>query len=107
MCYFGDRLHQLRQSRKLTLNEMAKLTGVSRNTLSEWESGKKQPYYMDAIYDLAKKFEVSPQYFFESEDKKFQDIINEFSLRLNKIERRQAMTAKHLSMLADTLKEFD
>jgi transcriptional regulator with XRE-family HTH domain len=40
---FGNYLHALRQARKLTTTELAQRAGIRRATLSEWQSGKRQP----------------------------------------------------------------
>lgn len=50
---FGDYLHALRQARKLTATELAQKAGIRRATLSEWQSGKRQPrsQELEAVLD--------------------------------------------------------
>lgn len=89
MSYFGSKIRQIRKERKLSLDGMSKMIGVSRNTLREWELGKKPPYYnMDSVYELAKTLKVSPTYFFDTGSEGQQlPVMREYTERMNSIEQ--------------------
>jgi transcriptional regulator with XRE-family HTH domain len=56
---FGEKLHALRQSRKLSLKEMAILLGyVAHGYISELESGKKIPT-VSLVLKIARLFNVT------------------------------------------------
>lgn len=40
---FGEKIRELRKERGITVYEMATRLGVSRNTLTNWERGEKEP----------------------------------------------------------------
>ena len=54
----GARLKQLRQDRGLSQAELAKLSGVPKGTLLQWEYGKRTPK-LDAAVKLADALEVT------------------------------------------------
>lgn len=39
----AERLREWRESRKLSFNQMATLTGVHRHSISRWEAGEGEP----------------------------------------------------------------
>ncbi len=55
------RLQELRMNRKLTQLELANILNVSRNTVSRYEIGNREPDY-DTLNQLAELFEVSIDY---------------------------------------------
>jgi len=57
---FGLKLRQLRLSRELSFQQLAKLTGISVSYLNEIEKGKKSPK-PDKLADLASALEVAPE----------------------------------------------
>lgn len=61
LAVFAERLKDLRQEKILTIRELEKETGVSRNSISTWENGKSEPKML-AIIALAKFFDVSTDY---------------------------------------------
>lgn len=60
----GDKLRHLRQSRKMTQEEVAKATeySISRSTLSNYEVGRRTPHLTE-LQRLASVFNVGLEYF--------------------------------------------
>lgn len=52
------RLEELRKKRGMTQHELATLTGVQQNTISQWESGKRNPS-IPRLIRLAKIFDCT------------------------------------------------
>lgn len=52
---FGDNLKKLRKNKKLSQEDLAELTGVSRQSISKWETGDAYPE-MNNIIELCKIF---------------------------------------------------
>lgn len=61
MSTFGQRLKALREERSLTQEELAKLIGVNRATLANWEISRAQPDY-DSLCRIASYFKVTADY---------------------------------------------
>ena len=40
---FAERLRKLREKKKLSVEELAEASGISRTTLYNWEQGRSQP----------------------------------------------------------------
>lgn len=57
----ADRISELRKSRELSQEELAELTGVSRQAVSKWESEQSMPE-MDKIVTLSEIFGVTTDY---------------------------------------------
>ena len=55
---FGERIRKLRQERGLTTHEMAEKLGISRNTLTNWERGIKEPHAVEILEEMAEILEV-------------------------------------------------
>ena len=88
---FGERIKELRKERGITSNEMATKLGISRNTLTNWERGNKEPHAVEILEEMAKIFEVPLKYLLIEEDKRditknpiIMDLINRVS-RLEKM----------------------
>ena len=58
---FGERLKELRKSKNLTQEDIAKIFDIKPATVSAWEVGKAQPSY-DILIELANYFDVTPNY---------------------------------------------
>lgn len=56
----GDKLHELRTQRGMTLEEVGNKVGVGKSTVRKWEQGIIQNMRRDKIEALAKLFGVSP-----------------------------------------------
>lgn len=55
---FNEKLQELRKSRSLTQEELAKAIYVSRSAISKWESGRGYPS-IDSLKELSKFFSVT------------------------------------------------
>ena len=60
----GEKLKQLRKSKGMNQEELARLSGVSRNSIVNWETGKRMPR-ADDIARLALVFGVSERELYE------------------------------------------
>jgi len=66
---FGERLNQLRTSRKISTQKLADALGVSHTTISKWEHGKQYPS-VDSLFNITQFFNVPAGYLLGTEDKK-------------------------------------
>lgn len=57
MSGIGPRIRQARKQKKLTQSELAHRIGVEQNTISQYESGKREPR-LKVIHNIAKATEV-------------------------------------------------
>lgn len=65
-----DKFVQLLQDRKLTAYKVARDTGISQSTLSDWKTGRATPK-ADKLLILARYFNVSIEFFLtDKEDTK-------------------------------------
>lgn len=64
---FGKRLKEARLSSKRTLNDVSMSTGISRQTLINYEKGKGNPTVKN-IKKLCELYEISPNYLFYGQD---------------------------------------
>ena len=55
---FGDRLKELRKSKKLTQVQVSEMIGVQQGTYSRWENGTLEPN-LDVVVKLAKLFDTT------------------------------------------------
>ncbi len=65
--YFGDRLHKLRKSRGLSLEEVALGVGVTSSHISQLENGKRNPSF-SLISALSNYFDVDPTFLMETKN---------------------------------------
>ena len=59
----GKKLKHLRQSKKLTQQEIADKANITRSTISNYEIGRRTPHHNDLL-KLAKIFGVGLEYFY-------------------------------------------
>jgi len=64
---FGRRLRELREAKKLTQAELAKLCDLGESTISFYESGKREPSY-EVLLRLAEKLGTTPNYLLTGKD---------------------------------------
>lgn len=62
-----NRLKEIRKKRNLTLKQVGKMVGVSEPTISNYETGKREPDF-DILCRLADVLEVSTDYLLEMTD---------------------------------------
>lgn len=58
---FPQRLKELREDKKLSQTQLAKLTGISQPTITRWENGERVPN-IDSIIILCNFFVISADY---------------------------------------------
>lgn len=58
---FAERLKDLREEKKLSQNQLAKLTGISQRAIGMWENKQRTPN-IEAIITLAEFFNVTAGY---------------------------------------------
>ena len=58
---FGRRFKELREAKKLTQAELARLCNLGESTISFYETGKREPNY-NVLLLLAEKLETTPNY---------------------------------------------
>lgn len=68
---FKDKIKTLRLSRNLTMDELAKMVGVSTPTIQRYESGEIKNVRRDKIYNLSKALGTTPAYLMGWEDEIF------------------------------------
>ena len=73
---FGEKLKEQRKKRDLGQEELAKMLGVSRRTLTSYETGVSYPREREIYSKLAKIFETDINYFL-TEDEEFLTIAAE------------------------------
>ena len=64
---FADRLKELRESKGLSINQLAKQLGIGPGTLHRWENRTRVPN-IESLVLLAKYFGVSADYLLGLED---------------------------------------
>lgn len=62
-----NRIGELRREKGLTLKEMGSLLNIRDNTLSQYETGKREPQLV-LMMEIANFFEVSLEYLFNGTD---------------------------------------
>jgi transcriptional regulator with XRE-family HTH domain len=67
MTTLGNRITELRESRKMTQEELAKKLNISRASLSHYEKNRREPDY-DTLQKIADYFQVSIDYMFDRTD---------------------------------------
>lgn len=88
---FGERIKELRKERGITSNEMATRLGISRNTLTNWERGNKEPHAVEILEEMAKILEVPLKYLLIEEEKRDiteNPIIRDLIIRVSRLEQR-------------------
>ena len=84
---FKDKIKTLRLSRNLTMDELAKMVGVSTPTIQRYESGEIKNVRRDKIYNLSKALGTTPAHLMGWEDEIFHDSdINELNGFLDKFD---------------------
>ena len=97
-----NRLKEIRQKNSLTLEKMGEKVGIAKNTLSRYESGKREPK-LEVWQKLADFFNVSVPY--------LQGLDEHTSNRLKELRNRNHLTLKELGkkvdMLDSTLSQYE
>lgn len=67
MARLGDQLKELRHERNLKQSALAKMLSVDQRTISNWETGIREPDY-EMLVKIAKLFDVTTDYLLGVED---------------------------------------
>ena len=85
---FGERIRELRKSRGLTIYELAMRLGISRNTLTSWERGEKEPCGITLLEDMADVLQVSLRNLLEGENEiRIENDLKSLNERVTRLER--------------------
>ena len=77
-----EKILELRKSKGLSQEQLAEQLGVSRQSVSKWETGESVPE-VERLTELSRVFEVSTDYLLKSSE------IDELSIRTQKLEKQQ------------------
>ena len=70
---FGSRLKLLREGRNLSMPELGKILGVTKQCVCNWENGNIRPS-VDMLIKISKTFSVSTDYLFGFEETETIDV---------------------------------
>lgn len=70
MAELKDRLKELRQEKRLIQDELAKKLNISRNTITRYENGTRQPN-INTVKKIAELFDISTDYLLGISDRKY------------------------------------
>lgn len=85
---FGERIRELRKNRGLTIYELAMRLGISRNTLTSWERGEKEPCGITLLEDMANVLQVSLRNLLEGENEiRIENDLKSLNERVTRLER--------------------
>lgn len=70
MAELKDRLKELRQEKRLIQDELAKKLNISRNTITRYENGTRQPN-INTVKKIAELFDVSTDYLLGISDRRY------------------------------------
>jgi transcriptional regulator with XRE-family HTH domain len=78
---FGEKLREQRNKAGLTQDELAKMLGVTRNTLANYERGVSHPQNRNVYYKLADFFRVDVNYFLTENEEFLAEAAKNFGKR--------------------------
>ena len=85
---FGERIRELRKNRGLTIYELAMRLGISRNTLTSWERGEKEPCGITLLEDMADVLQVSLRNLLAGENEiRIENDLKSLNERVTRLER--------------------
>ena len=85
---FGERIRELRTNRGLTIYELAMRLGISRNTLTSWERGEKEPCGITLLEDMADVLQVSLRNLLAGENEiRIENDLKSLNERVTRLER--------------------
>lgn len=85
---FGERIRELRKDRGLTLSELSMRLGISRNTLTSWELGEKEPYAIGRLREIAEVLRVPVSSLLAGENElRVEDNLKNLEERVTRLER--------------------
>jgi transcriptional regulator with XRE-family HTH domain len=82
---FGERMKRVREEKNLTLEEMARVIGVTKATLSRYESGEIKEIPLNRVEAVANILSVSPEWLIGWTDERCRDVDEDMDLRYIKV----------------------
>jgi transcriptional regulator with XRE-family HTH domain len=111
MTKYGDRIALLRERSTLTQEELANKLGISRASLSHYETSRREPDY-DTINKIASFFKVSVDYLLgrsdhpEVLDDDVKDFVDNLELSDEKIMEKFALTVDGRKLTPEEARRF-
>ncbi len=78
----AEKIYELRKTNKLSQEQLAEKIGVSRQSISKWESGETSPE-LERVVALSEVFDVTTDYLLKSKD------VDELTIRTDRLEKEQ------------------
>ena len=104
----SNKIHKLRKSKKMTLEEVATKVGVGKSTVRKWETGIIANMRRDKIASLAKALDTTPAYLMGwEEEKQKNDIQADIILKLRTDATFMSAVEKLYQLDQDKLKSID
>ena len=100
-----ENIKKLREEQHLTLEEVGKRTGTTKQTIKRYEDGEISNIPYDRILSLAKCFSVSPGYLMGWEPKTTEQIAN-IDFELTNMDQRIKAYALKMNELSKENQEF-
>lgn len=75
MQFYGSKLKRLRETKKLSLTDLVKMTGITQGYLSELESGSKKNPGLKTVEKLAKALGIEGIFFYLPESRLTIDVL--------------------------------
>lgn len=91
-----SRIAELRKRQKLNQKQLGSIIGVAQNTISNWETGKREPDH-ESLKKMADFFGVSVDCLLGRDEKKPPTKIDEGQLDEQLIQRLRSLTAEEQS----------
>lgn len=108
----GDRIAFMRESRGLTQEDLASRLGISRASLSHYETNRRQPDY-ETLRNIANLFDVSTDYLLGrtddphmNMDRDIRDFVDSLELSDEKILEKFALTVDGRTLTLEEAKRF-
>lgn len=86
--YFGVNLKKIREQNNLSITALSEITGISRKSIYDWESGRITPKSFSTRKLLASVFNVSPFIFDNETYLKENPVITDILKRLETLEKK-------------------
>lgn len=102
---FKDKIKELREKKKLTKKEIAKIIDVSERAYITYEYGQREPS-MDTIIKLADFYEVTTDYLLGRETKKEPDVLTKLTKEYNLTETERILVSAYLGISKEERTRF-
>ena len=100
----STKIYELRKAKGMSQEKLAELVGVSRQSISKWESGETIPE-LERLVELSRIFEVTTDYLLKPGE------MDELTIRTEKLEKRQndlqsEVRKEHIKNIRAKLKKY-